>query len=295
MPAELVQVSDHCYYIQSPTKVGLVHLGGEEVCLIDSGNDKSAGKLIRKILDAHAWRLRAIYCTHSHADHIGGCKYLQSQTGCSIYAPGIECSFTRHTALEPALLYGGYPCSALRNKFLLAQESDAQPLSTAALPPGFSAIPLPGHSLDMVGYRAPDDVVYLADSLFSRATLEKYRICFLYDVAAHLRTLETLQNMHAACFIPSHAEVTDNIAELASFNAEQVHLVADTILDLCAREPLSAETLLQRLFDTFHLTMNFEQYVLVGSTLRSYLSWLTDTGKLQPTFENNTLRWASPA
>ena len=25
--------------------------------------------------------------------------------------------------------------------------------------------------------------------------------------------------------------------------------------------------------------MNFEQYVLVGSTARSYLSWLKDTGK----------------
>ena len=40
---ELIQVTDRSYYIQSPAKIGLVKLGGAEVCLIDSGNDKDAG------------------------------------------------------------------------------------------------------------------------------------------------------------------------------------------------------------------------------------------------------------
>lgn len=37
--------------------------------------------------------------------------------------------------------------------------------------------------------------------------------------------------------------------------------------------------------------MNFEQYVLVGSTVRSYLSWLKDTGKLNAGFDGNLLLW----
>ena len=37
--------------------------------------------------------------------------------------------------------------------------------------------------------------------------------------------------------------------------------------------------------------MNFEQYVLVGSTLRSYLAWLRDMGKLAPIFEDSMLLW----
>lgn len=32
--------------------------------------------------------------------------------------------------------------------------------------------------------------------------------------------------------------------------------------------------------------MNFEQYVLVGSTVRSYLAWLKDAGNLNAEFEN---------
>lgn len=38
--------------------------------------------------------------------------------------------------------------------------------------------------------------------------------------------------------------------------------------------------------------MNFEQYTLVGSTVRSYLSWLKDTGKVVAEFQdNNIVSW----
>ena len=69
---ELIQVSESCYYIQSPAKIGLVKTGEDRVVLIDSGNDKDAGKKIRKHLDANGWTLEAIFNTHSHADHLGG-------------------------------------------------------------------------------------------------------------------------------------------------------------------------------------------------------------------------------
>ena len=40
------------------------------------------------------------------------------------------------------------------------------------------------------------------------------------------------------------------------------------------------EKILQRLFADYGLNMNFEQYVLVGSTLRSYLAWMKDEGQM---------------
>ena len=84
---ELTQVAGNSYYIQSPAKIGLVRLNDTDVCLIDSGNDKEAGRKVRQILDANGWHLTAIYNTHSNADHIGGNQYLQNQTGCKVYAP----------------------------------------------------------------------------------------------------------------------------------------------------------------------------------------------------------------
>ena len=114
-----------------------------------------------------------------------------------MYAPGIECAFTRYPVLESAFLYGGYPCKNLRHKFLMAQESDAEPLTKAVLPAGISLIGLPGHFFSMVGLRTPDDVVYLADCLSSKETLDKYPIGFVYDVAAYLDTLEKVKDMRA--------------------------------------------------------------------------------------------------
>lgn len=287
---ELVQVSENSYYIESPAKIGLVKLGGDEVCLIDSGNDKDAGRKIRKILDANGWKLTAIYNTHSNADHIGGNKYLQGQTGCKIYAPGMECDFTNHTVLEPSFLYGGYPCKDLRHKFLMAQGSNAEYLTKDVLPKGFELIDLPGHFLDMVGFRTPEDVVYLADCLSSRETLDKYQIGFIYDVGAYIKTLEMVKTLKAKIFIPAHAAVAEDISELAQYNIDKVYEIGEKIIELC-KEPLSFEVILQKLFTEYALEMNFEQYVLVGSTVRSYLSWLKDTGKLNSEFVHNMLLW----
>ncbi len=287
---ELVQLSEHDYYIESPAKIGLVRLSETDVCLIDSGNDKDAGRKVRQILDANGWKLRAIYNTHSNADHIGGNKYLQGQTGCAVYAPGIECCFTRHPVLEPAFLYGGYPPKALRHKFLMAQESDARPLTPDCLPAGFELVDLPGHFFDMVGFRTPDDTLFLADCLSSQATLDKYQIGFIYDVGAYLDTLEKVKTMTARTFVPAHAAVTDEIAPLAQYNIDKVGEIAARIEALC-RTPMTFDQLLARLFADYGLTMTFEQHALVGSTVRSYLSWLLDAGRIQADFADNTLRF----
>lgn len=287
---ELKQIAESTYYIESPAKIGLVKTGEKEVCLIDSGSDKDAGRKVRQILDKNGWALRAIYVTHSNADHIGGCKFLQDRTGCKIYAPGIEQAFTNHTILEPAFLYGGFPPKDLRHKFLLAQESCAEALTPDALPEGFAAIPLPGHFFDMVGYRTPDGAVFLADCLSSRETLEKYGIGFLYNVGAYLQTLETVKTMQAEIFVPAHAAAAENIAPLAQANIDKVHEIAEKIVAVCAK-PLAFEQILQKLFAAYGLAMNWQQYVLVGSTVRSYLAWLKDTGRLDARFENNMLLW----
>lgn len=287
---ELVKLTERNYYIQSPAKIGLVKLNNKDVCLIDSGNDKDAGRKIRQILDANSWKLTAIYNTHSNADHIGGNKYLQAQTGCRIYAPGIERAFTRYPVLEPSFLYGGFPMKELRHKFLMAQESKAEELTPEILPEGFEIIPLAGHFFSMAGFRTPDDVVYLADCLASKKALEKYGIVFIYDVSSYLETLERVKGMTAKYFVPSHAEITQNISELAQYNIEKVNELAEVIIKLC-EEPLNFELILQKIFARFNLKMNFEQYVLVGSTLRSFLSWLKDTERLEAYFEDNVLLW----
>lgn len=287
---ELIPVSERCYYVSCPSKIGIVVLDDGTACTIDAGSDKDAAKKVKKHLDANGWQLRAVYTTHSNADHIGGCKYLADQTGCEIYAPGIECALTRHPVLEPAYLYGGYPPKALRGKFFMAEPSDAKLLTPEALPAGLEIIDLPGHFFDMVGYLTPDGTAYIADCLSSAATLEKYGIGVVYDVAAYLDTLEKVKRLDAKIFVPSHAEPTADIAPLCDLNAAKVREIAARIVSLCA-EPITFDALLAALFEAYGMRMTVEQHALVGSTVRSYLAYLADAGEIEAQIDANRLVW----
>ena len=287
---ELVQAGTNTFYIQCPAKIGVWRETETDVWLIDAGNDKDAGRKVRQILDANGWRLKGILNTHSNADHVGGNRYLQGQYGCPAFSSGAEAAITRHPLLEPTILWGGYPFQELRNKFLMAQESDAREFSDPAFPRAIEAIPLPGHFVDMAGFRTPDDVVFLADCVASEATLAKYGVTFLYDIAAQLQTLSKVEQMEAALFVPAHADAAADVKALVRLNRDKTLEIADGLLALC-QTPRIFEDILQATFVRYGLTMNAQQYVLVGSTVRSYLSWLKDTGKLDVRFDNNRMVW----
>lgn len=287
---ELTQAGDCTYYVNAPAKIGIVCAGDGQVYLIDSGNDKDAGRKLLRLLEQREWRLAGIVNTHSNADHIGGNHFLQQKAGCKVFAEGIEGCFTENPVLEPAFLYGGCPPKELRHKFLMAQPSSVSPFADPDFPRCLEPIALPGHFFQMYGFRAPDNTVFLADCLSSAATLEKYHVSFIYDVAAYLETLDAVERMDGRMFVPAHAEATDDIKPLVDLNRKKVREIADLISSFC-RTPASTEAVLRHVFEAYGLTMNFEQHVLVGSTVRSYLSWLHDCGEIAAEFADNTLVW----
>ncbi len=286
---ELNQVGDHTYYIESGAKIG-VYVDGADAVLIDSGNDKEAGRKINQHLKAQGWNLRCILNTHSNADHIGGNAFLQSRTGCIICSTGLENAFAQYPILEGSFLFGGYPPKPLRNKFLMAQPSIAPISDFSCLPKGLTTIPLPGHFFDMIGVRTVDDVVFLADALSAEHILEKYHVNYIYDVAAYLETLDLVSGMQAKLFIPSHGEPTADIRPLAAANRAKVQEIASLVLSLC-KAPITAEELYKKVFDHYGLAMNFNQYVLVGSTLKNYLAYHLDAGRVEAEFLDNRLLW----
>ena len=287
---ELNKLGEKTYYIKSPNNVGIYKTNENEVYLIDSGSDKDNGKKMLKIVEEQGWKVKGIINTHSNADHIGGNKVIQERTGCEILANKIEKVITEYPILEPSFIYGGYPFKELNNKFLLAKPSQNVKEIEQNLPKGLEIINLPGHFFDMVGIKTCDNVYFLADCLFSKETIEKYHIFFIYDVKAYLETLEMLKTLEGKAYVPSHNEMITDLTELIEINKNKINEICTNIIQILEK-PMTFEKLLKEIFNTYSLVMNLNQYVLVGSTIRSYLAYLKDINKIDYEIINNEMIW----
>ena len=289
---ELISAGKNTYYMDCPSKVGFCTFNENDVFLIDSGNDKDAAKKALKHIESNNWNLKFVINTHSHADHIGGNAFLHEKTGCELYASGIDVCFSVYPILESSLIFGANPLPCYRNKFLLAKESPVKDISLINLPDGVEICHLPGHSFDMIAVKTPDDVWFCADAVASEATLEKYHISFMYDVKAYFDSLDRLNSLKGSLFIPSHAAPCKSITELVKINTDKTIYIASLICEIC-KDGLAFDDILKCLFDIFNLCLDASQYALSGSTVRSYLSYLEESGRLSHEIRENKLIWIS--
>jgi glyoxylase-like metal-dependent hydrolase (beta-lactamase superfamily II) len=290
---ELIQAGERTYYIDSPSKIGIYRMGESDVCLIDSGIDKDVGRKALRILEDRQWKLDMIINTHSHADHVGGNNFLQSRTGCKIYAAGEDAAIIQNSILNTSFIYGGFPSRAMmKNKLLYSMPSDVRKLDGDFLPDGLETIRLDGHSFAMLGLKTSDNVWFLADALASETVLEKYCIPFLYDVRKYLETLSIVEELTGDLFIPSHSAVTQDPKPLVEANRRKILEIASKITTIC-RQGTPFEDILKDLFDHYGLTMDINQYILVGCTIRSFLSYLNDEGHIDIVCDNNKILWKS--
>ena len=80
--------------------------------------------------------------------------------------------------------------------------------------------------------------------------------------------------------------------DLTELNAADMS-AATALLDSIAQTPATFETILAQVFAHYTLTMTAEQHALVGSTLRSYLSYLKDQGKIGVQFVENRMEFVA--
>ena len=289
---ELVQAGENTYYVNCPSIMGLYRLDETNVCAIDTGNDADAGKKLLRHIQNNGWNLKMIFNTHSHADHIGGNALLQKRTGCKSYCVGLENVFIENTFLEPSFVFGATPFDAIQTKVYMAKPAPSEELTDKVLPEGFEIQRLDGHSFAQIGIKTPDDVWFVGDALVSEEVLDKYHLTFLEDVDKYLESLDTLQHLKGKLFIPSHASAVEDIVPLAVKNIDKVHEVAELIYNMCI-QPKTLGKLQKDIFDHYDRVITVPQYVLTGSIIKSYLSYLRKKGRMDFVIEDNYVLWKS--
>ncbi len=282
---ELHHLRGNTYYIDAPTNLGLYKINEKDVILIDSGTHED-GKIIYKILQENNFNLRYIINTHSHADHSGGNALLLEKTSAKVIAPTIEMAFYRNTKLDIGHLFGGYPLDEFDNK-LMHTDQNKEILPLNYIPNGLQSFKLPGHHYGMIGIKTADDVYFIADTLGSKDLVESQHILLVYDLEGYLNSLDYVSKLNGI-IVPSHSEVTTDISKIVEINKNKIYEIINFLLEIL-KTPHTIEDITSIMFSHFNLRITYNKYLLITSTLRSYISYLSNNKKITKFFENNKL------
>ena len=256
--------------------------------LIDTGS-KGDGEKIDEILEQQGWTPSCIINTHTHIDHLGGNEYLMKKYGIPAYCTDYDMVFAHYSELEAAYMNGGYPAAKLRKIFAHPGMIGFRSIEKET-PEDIEWTYLPGHSFGMIGIRTSDDIWFLGDSYLSKSFLAQYPFGFIYNVGAYLETLERLKDFKGRLFVPSHGIVEKDIAGTLEVNQNSVYKICDMLCEVC-REFRGQDEILQQMYERLRMHARPAQQALLSSTVKSYLTYLQDSDKLECRFVDNIMKW----
>ncbi|MDR1741805.1 MAG: MBL fold metallo-hydrolase [Synergistaceae bacterium] len=309
---ELVSLGERTWYIPGRVNVGYYE-EGDCGYLIDSGLDDDQGRKVMKLLrETRGVRteaqpqgsrtLRAIITTHAHPDHIGATPFIQKRTNCEVWATDIEGVLAKRPPMVPLMAWSAKPFPSVvigsAKKFLEARPSSRVSFIEDGTGPRkimdteLVAEPLPGHSVDMIGVLTPDRVFFLADAVLDPSVLEKYRFSVMIDIAAELETLNKIETMSGVeWFVPCHAPVVRDAAELVRHNRESLRWVEESILTALSEGPMSREDVFAKIADKSGIELDVKQILLDLSSVSAHLTYLAERGEVEPFVSDCHILW----
>lgn len=297
MPADVpLQLSERVFYLPGSVNTALI-LGEErEAVIIDTGQDKDAGRRIKKACESLGVTPTAILNTHAHADHYGGNDFLVRNLGGSVYAPPFEASILQSPYLEPVYLFNGAkPPKELLSKWLMAKPS---PVDHVLGPGTLELAGVPLEILDTSGHAHThyavkvDDVLIAADAVFGTDVLDRYPLPFGQDVGAQRASAEKVGTFGPRVVLPGHGDPTEAVDELVTANLTAFERAAEAVAAACTGAP--TPSVLKATCDALGITMgDLPRYHLNLCVVSAYLSYLREAGRVEVGLMDNELRWTS--
>ncbi len=283
---QLHHLKGNTYYIDGPTNCGVYKINETDCVLIDCATAKEAPQ-IDGVLMQNGLIPKYIVLSHSHADHSGASQYFMKKYSSILIASKIERAFLRDSKLDIGFLYGGYPLDEYDGA-LMHIDDNREIYSLDYIPKGLQSFKLPGHHYGMIGIKTSDDVYFVADTLGSKDLIDKQHILLIFDVKGYLSSLDYVENLDGKIVVPSHSDVTVNIKEVVAFNRTKIKEIMDVLLDFLSEEHNCIECT-QHIFEHYNLHISYNKYMLILSTVRSYLSYLSNEKKIINYFKDNRL------
>ncbi len=223
---EIENVSGNTYYFPGSTAIGM-YREGKRVTIIDTGIDENKIRKIFNYIINESLTLENVIISHSHADHSGGNDFLQKRGFTKFFSSEIEAFFLKNPQFFPYILFGSSYPEFLNTKFIVpAKTEHVYPVSSLK---NFKIFEFEGHAFGMVVLKTPDNIVFLADTMFSEKIIEKHPIPFHIDTEKYINAMDSAEKIDADGYIISHGGFYKSISDLKKINVGAIEKIIEII------------------------------------------------------------------
>ena len=296
---ELTKIAGDTYTItvESGSVLGVYIFPDQTCLLIDTTlKRRNAQKVYQFLLENNLYVI-GIMNTHAHADHIGGNKYIQDNTGCAIYARPQEAIYITYPVLKIQALYTAALPREINNSIDVVEAAKV----TDYIEPGsiiiknrlFQVLDLAGHSIEHCGFVTPDGVAFVGDALIGEEILQGFPYIYILDLAQYFKSLDYLAANVNGPVVAGHGGLIADINKCRVKNLNLVKEILEQYQLILSSQAMSREEMVRETIRTRIDTPTHIQYYMFFSTVSAYLAYLTEQKTIRSIIKDGVMRYKS--